>query len=225
MKNIKKYNEFLNESYDSNIRAQLNKMGITDPEELDRQIELAKRGHLGAYLSEKGENFTFGILKAIFKDAIEIKKRTNIKRGIFNALPSFIPLAFAPFFPILAVVGSIFGASRMFHRVFDPLFDYLDPNTKYSHFLKRMVDIYMKIPEGEVEFKDRFTRAFVVSDGFIDIIKPEILDNFSTYISKKIENMDENDAVPKHFIENELKSYLNNKYKIFPPIVLNQQFD
>lgn len=223
MRIIKKYSEFIiKESYDSNIRAQLIKMGVTDKKEIENQIELSKKGNLGNYLDEKGEKFTFGILVAIFKDAIEIKKRTNIKRGLFNALPSFVPLAFAPFFPTLAVIGSIFGASRMFHRVFDPLFDYINPSTKYSHFLKRMVDIYMKIPEGEVKFKDRFTRAFVVADGLIDIVKPEILDDFSTFISNKMELMDENEQVPAHFIENELKMYLNEKYKIHPPLTLNK---
>ncbi len=223
MKRLKRYNEFLiNEAKDENLRAKLVEMGVTDEDELNKQVQLAKTGYLGMYLQQNGEKFTFGILKAIFKDAIVAKRKTEIKRGIFNILPTLIPVALAPFFPILAIVGTIFGASRMFHRVFNPIFDYISPSSKYSNFLKRMIDAYMKIPEGEVPLKDRFTRAFVVSDRLIDAIKPEVLDKFSTSLSEKMEVMDDSIEVPDHYIENELKMFLNNKFNVNPEIPLKQ---
>ncbi len=221
MKRLKRYNEFLiNEAKDENLRAKLVEMGVTDEDELNKQVQLAKTGYLGMYLQQNGEKFTFGILKAIFKDAIVAKRKTEIKRGIFNILPSLIPVALAPFFPILAIVGSIFGASRMFHKVFNPIFDYISPSSKYSNFLKRMIDAYMKIPEGEVPLKDRFTRAFVVSDRLVDAIKPEVLDKFSTSLSEKMEVMDDSIEVPEHYIENELKMFLNNNFDVNPEIPL-----
>ena len=158
--------------------------------------------------------------KQLEKDAIKAKRVTDIKRGVFNILPSLIPVALAPFFPILAIVGTVFGTSRMFHKVFNPIFDYLHPSSKYSNFLKRMIDSYMKIPEGEVNLKDRFTRAFVVSDRLIDAIKPDVLDKFSTYLSEKMEILDDDMEVPDHFIENELKMFLNNNFDVDPPIQL-----
>jgi len=149
MKNLKKYNDFLIvEKYDKNIKAQLIKMGVTDKEELKKQISLSKQGHLGAYLHSKGDKFTFGILKAIFKDAIDAKKKTTLKKNIFNMLPVVIPLSLAPFFPILAIVGTIFGSSRLVHKVFDTIFEYLEPQSKYSDFLKKTIDTYMKLTEG-----------------------------------------------------------------------------
>ncbi len=221
MKRLKRYDEFLiTESKDENLKAKLVEMGVTDEEELKRQVSLAKTGYLGMYLQQNGEKFTFGILKAIFKDAIVAKRKTEIKRGIFNILPSLIPVALAPFFPILAIVSTIFGASRMFHKVFNPIFDYLNPSSKYSNFLKRMIDAYMKIPEGEVPLKDRFTRAFVVSDRLIDAIKPEVLDQFSTSLSEKMEVMNDEIEVPDHYIENELKMFLNNNFNVDPEIPL-----
>jgi len=223
MKRLKRYNEFLiNEAKDENLRAKLVEMGVTDEDELNKQVQLAKTGYLGMYLQQNGEKFTFGILKAIFKDAIVAKRKTEIKRGIFNILPTLIPVALAPFFPILAIVGTIFGASRMFHRVFNPIFDYISPSSKYSNFLKRMIDAYMKIPEGEVPLKDRFTRAFVVSDRLVDAIKPEVLDKFSTSLSEKMEVMDDSIEVPEHYIENELKMFLNNNFDVNPEIPLKQ---
>lgn len=218
---IKNWNEFiLLEKYEKHIRQKLIELGVTDKRELDTQVSLAKSGFLGAYLQEKGSKFTFGILSAIFKDAIRAKKITGIKRGIYNVIPSVVPLALAPWYPVIAVIGSIFGASRIFHKIFDPIFHYLNPQSKYTDFLKKMIDTYMIIPEGEIPLKDRFTRAFVVSDRLVEAIKPEVLDEFSKYLSEKMAMENEDTEVPEYYIENELKSYLNNRYDIDPNIPL-----
>lgn len=216
---IIRYNTFLiTERYDRYIRKKLIDIGVTDPNELNKQVHFAKNGHLAHYLSEKGDKFTFGILSAIFKDAVRAKKVDNIRKGVYNILPSVIPLALIPFFPTLAILGSIFGASRMFHKIFDPVFSYLNPNSKYADFLKRMIDAYMKIPEGEFRVKDRFTRAFVVQDRLIEAIKPEVLEDFSIYLSEKMSLENEDVEVPDNYIENELKQYLNEKFNISPEI-------
>ena len=223
MNKVKKYSEFLIlEKYDKNIKAQLISMGVTDKSELERQVKLSKQGHLGAYLHSKGEKFTFGILRAIFKDAIEAKKKTKLKKGILSTLPTIIPLAMAPFFPILAIVGTIFGSSRLAHRIFDTIFEYLNPQSKYTDFLKKTIDTYMMLPEGEVPLKDRFSRAFVVSDRLIEALKPEVVDSFTSFISEKMDKEDNDEVVPDHYIENELKTYLNNNFDIDPQIPLKR---
>ena len=223
MDKIKNYNEFLIlEKYDKNITNYLKSIGVTDKQELKRQVDLSKQGHLATYVHSKGENFTFGILKAIFKDAIIAKKRTNLKKGIFSILPTAIPLSLAPFFPILAVVGTIFGSSRLAHRVFDTIFDYLNPQSKYADFLKKSVETYMMLPEGQVPLKDRFSRAFVVSDRLIDAIKPEVLNDFTNFISNKMAQMPDSEIVPEHFIENELKEYINDNFDVDPRIPLKE---
>ena len=216
---IKKYEEFiLNEKYDKNIRKKLTDIGISDQRELDKQVKLAKSGSLGSYLIERGDKFTFGMLNAIFKDAIKAKKLGNIKKGIYSIIPSALPLVLVPFYPTLAIIGSIFGASKMFHKIFEPIFNYINPQSKYADFLKKMIDVYMLIPEGEFKVKDRFTRAFVVQDRLIDSIKPEILEEFSIYLSEKMSTFEEDLEVPPHFIENELKEYLNLNYNVEPKI-------
>lgn len=223
MTKINNYNDFLIlEKYDKNIRAKLIELGITDKKELEKQIKLSKEGHLGAYLHSKGDKFTFGILRAIFLDAIVAKKRTNLKKGILGILPTAIPLSFAPFFPILAVIGTIFGSSRLAHKIFDTIFDYLNPHSKYSDFLKKTIDTYMMLPEGNVPLKDRFSRAFVVSDRLIEALKPEVVDAFTTFISEKMSQEDENKVVPDHYIENELKTYLNDNFDVNPEIPLRK---
>ena len=221
MNKVKKYSEFLIlEKYDKNIKAELISMGITDKEELQRQISLSKKGHLGAYLHSKGDDFTFGILNAIFKDAIDTKKKTNLKKDIFGMLPVVIPLSLTPFFPILAVIGTIVGSSRLAHRVFDTIFTYLEPQSKYTDFLKKTIDTYMMLPEGNIPLKDRFSRAFVVSDRLIEALKPEVVDNFTTFISEKMSKEENSKVVPENYIENELKAYLNDNFDITPEIPL-----
>ena len=223
MKKLNNYNDFLIlEKYDKNIRAKLIELGVTDKSELERQVKLSKQGHLGAYLHSKGDKFTFGILNAIFKDAIVAKKRTNLKKGILGILPTAIPLSFAPFFPILAVIGTIFGSSRLAHKIFDTIFDYLNPHSKYSDFLKKTIDTYMMLPEGNVPLKDRFSRAFVVSDRLIEALKPEVVNDFTTFISEKMEKENDDRVVPDHYIENELKMYLNDNFDIDPEIPLKK---
>ena len=218
---VKKYNQFLLlEKYDKNIRQTLIDMGVNDKEELENQIAISKKGYLANYLHDKGERFTFGILKAIFKDALVAKKRTNLKKGVFSIIPRALPLALIPFFPTLAILGTILGSSRLAHKVFDVVFEYLNPSSKYTDFLKKMVDTYMKIPEGNVNLKDRFSRAFVVSDRLIDALKPEVINEFTNFVVDKMNNEDDNIDVPLHYIENELKEYLNNNFDVNPKIPL-----
>ena len=219
---IKRYNSYINENLllkDDNLEAELSRMGV-EGDELKKQVSLAKRGQLGHYLIENGGEFTFGILAAIFRDAKEAKMTQETKKALWSALPRAIPLVLAPFFPIMAIVGLVFGSTRLFNRITKPIFQNMDTDSKYVDFLKSFVKVAAKVPEGEVDVKDRFTRAFVVEDRLIDAIKPEVIDAFSTYLSKKMEAEPDNRPVPDHYIENELKIYLNENFDVTPEIPL-----
>ena len=78
----------------------------------------------------------------------------------------------------------------------------------------------MKVAEGEISVKDRFTRAFVVSDKLVEAIRPEVIHIFSLELSKKMSQSNPDEEVPEHYIENELKEFLNKNYDINPPIPL-----
>lgn len=80
----------------------------------------------------------------------------------------------------------------------------------------------MMLPEGQVPLKDRFSRAFVVSDRLIDAIKPEVLNDFTNFISNKMAQMPDSEIVPEHFIENELKEYINDNFDVEPRIPLKE---
>ncbi len=221
MKTLKKYNEFLIlEKFDDNIIAELKRLGVTKEAEIKKYLYHAHRGNLADYLNRHGKKFTFGMLNALFRDARVAKRKTDVKIGVIKAVHRIVPIALAPFFPIIAVAGYILGTSRAFNKIIAPIL--ADPGNDYPAFLRKIIDATMTIAEGDVSpmEKDRFTRAFVVSDRLIEAIKPEVLQKFSLFLSDKMSLMDAEDEVPNHYIENELKSYLNDHYAIDPEIPL-----
>ena len=190
--------------------------------DITRQVALSKSGRLADELEGNGGRFTFGVLRAIFRDAREAKLGQESRRAFWQILPRAIPMILAPFFPVLAIVGLVFGSSRALNKILKPVFKNIDKDSKYLDFLEKVVTLYMKIPEGEVDIKDRFSRAFVVSDGIIDAIKPEVLDDFSKFVIEKMEGEDDMAEVPEHYIENELKKYLNDRFDIDPELGLKK---
>lgn len=219
---LKNYNDFLIlEKFDDNIKAELERLGVTDQEEINQHLYHAHRGNLAKHLQEKGKAFTFGMLNALFKDARDAKRRTDIKTGIIKAAHRIIPMALAPFFPVVAIIGYILGTSRAFNKVIAPIL--ADPGNDYPSFLKKVIDATMRVAEGDLSMeKDRFTRAFVVSDRLVDAIKPEVLQQFSLYLSEKMILQNPDSEVPDNYIENELKSYLNDRFGIDPEIPMKQ---
>jgi hypothetical protein len=217
---LKKYTDFLIlEKFDDNIKSEQIKLGVTNKEEINAYLYHAHRGNLARYLTENGKLFTFGMLNALFKDARSAKSRTEIKVGVIKAIHRVVPMILAPFFPILAIFGYVLGTSRAFNKVIAPIL--ADPGHDYPEFLKKVIGATMRVAEGDLtNDKDRFTRAFVVSDRLIEAIKPEVLQKFSLELSEKMANMDSKLEVPAHYIENELKDYLNRNYEVSPKIPL-----
>ncbi len=220
MKKLKNYDSFLIlEKFDDNIIAELRRLGVTDEDEINRHLYHAHRGNLAKYLEENGRQFTFGMLNALFHDARNAKRRTDIKVGVIKAIHRIIPMALAPFFPVIAIVGYILGSSRAFNKVIAPIL--AEPGNDYPSFLKKVIDASMRVAEGDfTDEKDRFTRAFVVSDRLVEAIKPEVLQKFSLFLSEKMSLENPDLPVPDNYIENELKSYINQHYGVNPQIPL-----
>ena len=222
MKRIDSYEEFLIlEKYDKNIKKELKKLGVTNRKELKEHLYNAHRGNLATYLKNQGEKFTFGMLIALFKDAQTAKKKSNMKVGIIKMAHRALPMVLSPFFPILAIVSFIFSGSRAVNKIIKPILS--DPGNNYPQFLSKLITSTMKVAEGELPTKDRFTRAFVVSDAIVDAIKPEVLAEFSIFLSEKMSNENSEKEVPSYYIENHLKTYLNDNFHIEPRIPLKRK--
>lgn len=219
---IKKYNEFvILEKFDDNIIDELKRLGISDKKEIDEHLYHAHRGNLGKFLMNKGKKFTFGMLHALFLDAQDAKRRSDLKIGVVKATHRILPMLLAPFFPIIAILGYILGTSRAFNKVITPILS--EPGKDYPTFLNKLITSTMKIAEGEVTPKDRFTRAFVVSDNLIGALKEEVIREFSNYLSNKMSRIDPDTEVPPHYIENEMKVYINKNYDVYPEIPLRKE--
>jgi len=223
MNKLKNYDSFLIlEKFDDNIIAELRRLGVTDEDEINKHLYHAHRGNLAKYLVENGKQFTFGMLNAIFHDARDAKRRTDIKLGVIKAIHRIIPMALAPFYPVIAIAGYILGSSRAFNKVIAPILS--EPGNDYPSFLKKIIDASMRVAEGDfTDEKDRFTRSFVVSDRLVEAIKPEVLQKFSLFLSDKMSLENSDSPVPDNYIENELKSYLNEHFGIDPQIPLKGQ--
>ena len=192
-------------------------------DEIATQVSLSKRGKLKDYLVNSGGKFTFGMLRAIFADAKEAKIAMDAKKAVWQAVPRAIPLLLAPFYPMLAVIGLVLGTSRTFNKIIKPVLKHVESDSKYVDFLKTFVTYYMKVPEGDFDVKDRFSRAFVVSDGFVDAIKPEVLEDFNKHIIVKMDSEPDDMEVPDHYIENELKDYISDRFDVDPRIPLKEE--
>lgn len=191
-------------------------------DEIATQVSVSKRGKLKDHLIESGGKFTFGMLRAIFADAKEAKIAMDAKKAVWQAIPRALPLLLAPFYPVLAVIGLVLGTSRTFNKIIKPVLKHVESDSKYVDFLKTFVNYYMKVPEGDFDVKDRFSRAFVVSDGFVDAIKPEVLEDFNKHIISKMEAEPDDAEVPDHYIENELKNYISDRFEVDPRIGTKQ---
>ncbi len=205
--------------FDDNIRKELVKMGI-DGDELDKRIRLSKNGNLAKYLRDNGKRFTFGMLNAIFKDALQARKSTEVIIGSYKMFHRIVPILMAPFYPVLAIIGYILGTSRAINKILVPLLS--EPGNEYPTFLKRLIVASMRISEGDLNMKDRFSRAFVVSDDIVSAIKPEVIHKFSLFLSKKMSLEDQSSEVPDNYVENELKEYINREFSVDPPIPLKK---
>ena len=196
-----------------------------DPEAAMTEYEkvLGREGKLSQHLREKGKKFTFGMLKYLFNDAIEYKKKREMIKGGYIMFHRLVPMVLSVVYFPVAIVSYILGASRAFDKVIMPILE--NPDKKYNDFLVKMVKGAIAISEGEIKHvleDDWFYNAFVMDDNLIKMVRPEILRTFAVELSYKMEQEPEDKEVPRNYIENEFKMYLNEKFNITPPMGLEK---
>ena len=216
---LKRYDDFIiNEG--SNLKHELFKIGY-NKNQLIEIFSRVNRGELGNFLHSEGKDLTFGILNAIYKDAIELHRNHEIKKGTIKALVRIIPIAFSPISMLVSYVGMAFGSSRAANKILKPILE--DPGNSYPEFLKKLVSTSMKVVEGEVAGDDPIKMAFVVSDGLVDMLRGETIMEFTLFLTDKMSKEVPEHVVPDFYIENELRTYLNQKFKLNPELPLKEQ--
>lgn len=221
MKEIKRYTDFSDSILEgSNLKKELFKLGYNKHNLIDI-FSRVQRGELGHFLHSEGKALTFGILNAIYKDAIELHRSHEIKKGSIKALVRLIPMALSPISLLVSYIGMAFGSSRAANKILKPILD--DPGSSYPEFLKRLVSMSMKVVEGEISGDDPIKTAFVVSDGLVDMLKDEIVVEFTIFLSDKMSQENPDTIVPEYYIENEFRTYLNQAFKLNPELPLKKE--
>jgi hypothetical protein len=160
-------------------------LNIEDVDDLKKLslTEIGKQGKLIEYINE-GNTIKFGMLKALYHDAIEYKKNREYKKGIAKFIWRAVPIAMAPVFFPLWLFSQILGTTRAVNKILMPTLKMKHRN--YNSFLVTFVVKTMNLAEGDIKpllGKDWYYQAFYVHDGLMYMVKEEYVYEFAVFIS------------------------------------------
>ena len=215
---IKKWNNFnkinnfdvINES---KLEDELKNQGYS-VNEIPELMDFARKGELGKTLSENGKNLTFGLLHAIYKDCIKAKRTFDLKSGSVKMMVRITPIILGPISTIMWIIGTALGATRAVNKILNPILT--EPGYDYPEFLKKLISSAVSVAEGEINGDDPIKRAFVVSDGLVDMLDGKVVSDFTHFLCEKMSKEESDQIVPDYYIENELRDYLNKTFKLEP---------
>jgi hypothetical protein len=72
--------------------------------------------------------------------------------------------------------------------------------------------------EGELNINDPLFRVFFISDGLMTMMNNKDRIKFARHLLNVISEIPETDEVPKFYVENELRNWVNQKYLLDPPL-------
>jgi len=210
MKHLKRFNE-------GSVEDEINARVEQDDNERHNREYYIKNGKLSQYIESKGEVFTFGMLRAIFEDSLYDKKKRDLTKGGYKFLHRAIPYVNATLMlnPMIWLIGMVFGSLRAFNKIISEILK--NPGNNYPDFLKKIIVRTMQVAEGDIKpliGEDKFFDLFVVSDDITNIVRKDVLLKFATELCEKMANEPDDKRVPDHYIDNELKWYLNEKFDL-----------
>lgn len=221
---IKNYQNFINEGIDNELDVYIPEINIPknphlkkSSDEIEEEYikQLGRKGKLGQYLREHGQQFTFGILKIVFEDALAYKRNRTIKKGAFKMLTRVIPMTISFFFLPISMIAMVLGFSRAIDKILIPVL--VDPGSNYNEFLKRMLLSSFKLLEGDYKMfmeKDWFYDAIGISYHYKNLIKVEHLVKFAHYLANIIEKEDPHKVLPPKYVQGELKKWIKLNFDI-----------
>jgi hypothetical protein len=185
-----------------------------EPKELEELsiAEIGKQGRLAEFI-DKGNIIRFGMLKALYQDAITYKKKREYQKGIAKFAIRIIPLALAPIFFPIWLFSQILGTTRALNKVIVPTLNMDHKN--YDSFLKTLVTKTLNLVEGDIRpflGNDWYYDVFGVHDGLTKMVKTEYVYDFALYIVEEIKKKKDEQEVPHYWLDNEFRKWLNNKF-------------
>ena len=179
--------------------------------------EIGQQGKLAEYI-EAGE-IRFGMLKAIYNDAIEYKKKREYQKGAAKFAVRLIPIILAPIFFPVWLLSQILGATSALNKIIVPTLN-MEPTT-YDSFLTTLITKTMNLAEGDIKpflGNDWYYDVFYVHDGLTKMVKQVYVYEFTRFIAEEIQKKNDNQVVPHYWLDGEFRKWLNNKFDIDLPI-------
>lgn len=162
------------------------------------------------FCSAQGE-ITFGQLKAIVESATSRRLWQHVGEGGFKATLRLLPW----FLPQLAIAGFIASSIRAVNKILRPT---LEETDNYKTWWGKVVLKSFNLSEGELGLSDPLSRVFFISDGLMTMLNDRYKVKFAKYIAEIASQKPDDEPVPDLFVENELRSWLNEKFLLDPPL-------
>jgi len=154
---------------------------------------------------------TFGQLELLIKAAQKRKFGINMGEGVYKSFIRLLPW----FIPQIAIAAFLGSGLRATNKVVKPA---LETTKGYKRWWGKVVTNVMDLVEGELPINDPFNKIFFISDGMLELLNEKSKIKFARYIAEVAASKPKNEVVPDYFVENELRSWLNKKYLLNPPL-------
>ena len=154
---------------------------------------------------------TFGQLKSIVDSAKNKRLAKHIGEGGFKAFIRLMPW----FIPQIAVAGMFTSAMRAANKLFGPT---LKETPSYKSWWAKAIMKMFSFAEGDINPTDPFSKIFFISDGLMNLMNNENTLKFAYHISEIASTQPDDEPVPEFFVENELRSWINQRFLLDPPL-------
>ena len=154
---------------------------------------------------------TFGQLKSIVDSAKNKRLAKHIGEGGFKAFIRLMPW----FIPQIAVAGMFTSAMRAANKLFGPT---LKETPSYKSWWAKAIMKMFSFAEGDINPSDPFSKIFFISDGLMNLMNSENKLKFAYHISEIASTQPDDEPVPEFFVENELRSWINQRFLLDPPL-------
>ena len=162
------------------------------------------------FCNAQGE-ITFGQLKALVDSTTKKRLYQHVGEGGIKATIRMLPW----FLPQLIIAGAIGSAARAVNKIVRPT---LEETTNYKTWWGKAVMKSFDIVEGELGLRDPLSKIFFISDGLMTMMDNKYKVQFAKYIAEMASEIPDDIVVPEYFVENELRSWLNEKFLLNPPL-------
>jgi hypothetical protein len=185
----------------------------------EKQLEeISRKGGLTDYVDVHTVNF--GEIKALFTDALRYKEKREFIKGVAQFALRAIPILLAPIWFPVWLISQILGDTRAIDKVIVPflMLSHKDHHSELSVIIKRV----MGVAEGDIKpflGNDWFYDVFCTHGNLIGMIRQEHIINFANYISDVMKNKPDDEVVPKYWLDNEFRQWLNKNFEINLPML------